>query len=53
MERQEVITTTARLMGYQRTGSKIIGRLEEALEQLQKQEQITIVHDKVQWREKA
>lgn len=51
MERQEAITVTARMMGYQRTGPKIISRLGEALERLRAAGKITIVHDKVQWRE--
>ena len=51
MERQEVITATARMMGYQRTGQKIISHLNEALDRLQAKNKITIVHDKVQWKE--
>lgn len=51
MTRQEVLTSTARLMGYQRTGSRIISRLNEALERLCTRHKITIVHDKVQWME--
>ena len=51
MGRQEAITSAARLMGYQRTGPKIIARLGEALDALCAEGRLTIVHDKVQWRE--
>ena len=51
MERQDIISTVARLMGYQRTGSRIISRLNVAMEQLYDNGKITIVRNKVQWKE--
>lgn len=51
MERQEAIAAAARVMGYQRSGPKIIAFLSNALDRLQSKGKITIVQNKVQWKE--
>jgi hypothetical protein len=51
MERQEAIAAAARVMGYQRSGPKIIAFLSDALDRLQSKGKITIVQNKVQWKE--
>ena len=51
LSRNEAISEAARLLGFARTGPRILARLEAVLQTLLQSGQITIVRNKIQWKE--